>query len=858
MKISPYFGLLLLGLLFVLSCDTTEPDTTSPEVTITFPIDNSTVSEVVVITCISTDNEGVDKVELWVDGVSTGIIDEFEPYSFNWNTTSFENGSSHSISIRSYDTSENVKDSEPISLIVDNTESYPQSVYITSIEFIDDSFHIGWNQSTDGDFYSYGLEKSIESLMNNSEIVFTSTSVSDTSFIDTDIDPLLFQYYRIIVSDTLDYVTKGDIYSSSLDPIPNSVNITSVNYTLTEMSVIWEESLDGDFRDYTLLYSESEIGEKVILETYSDKSNLSYIFTDFNPTTQNWFWIVVSDTLGQTSIGNGMTNEIDSSPSQVNITSVNYDLENMIITWEESIENDYESYELLKSDSENGNYESVVILNDISTTSYSITEYDPTTQNWFKIRVTDYWGLTSISDGMTNEIDSSPIPSSINQIEYEDGSFNISWSKNMDDDFKSYTLYESDIETMENSNIIFNSESRSDTSYIHTIGTEEIKYYQLVTKDYWDLNTQSEIVLGNSWNIFVKSLLGSNGKSVKQTSDGGYIIVGSRVTSLSGYRDIFLMKVNSNGVVEWDKTFGDELSESGYSIQITDDGGYVILGFKQSYGGWLIRTDEYGNELWSQTFENFSGDSSIEITDDGGYVIIGFSSYNLGTYQVSLIKTDVNGIQDWNSTFSIGETSRGHSVKQTDDGGYVITGYTESFGEGLNTFLIKTDTNGNEEWNKIFEGNGEKMGNSISLTDDGGYIITGFSRPNWSWGSDSDDVWLIKTDFDGNIDWEKTFSYEFSDRGNYIQKTIDGGYIITGRTSSNNLLLIKTDLDGNEEWYKSIGVYNSFIEGFSVEQTDDEGYIITGETEWNSNNLYQVLLLKTDSNGNTTPESEWE
>ena len=150
------------------------------------------------------------------------------------------------------------------------------------------------------------------------------------------------------------------------------------------------------------------------------------------------------------------------------------------------------------------------------------------------------------------------------------------------------------------------------------------------------------------------------------------------------------------------------------------------------------------------------------------------------------------------------------------------------------------------------------MGNSISLTDDGGYIITGFSRPNWSWGSDSDDVWLIKTDFDGNIDWEKTFSYEFSDRGNYIQKTIDGGYIITGRTSSNNLLLIKTDLDGNEEWYKSIGVYNSFIEGFSVEQTDDEGYIITGETEWNSNNLYQVLLLKTDSNGNTTPESEWE
>ena len=107
--------------------------------------------------------------------------------------------------------------------------------------------------------------------------------------------------------------------------MPNGGNITSVTYTLTEMTVIWEESSDGDFKDYKVLYSDTESGNKDTLETYTDKSTTSYTITEFDPLIENWFWVQVTDRLGLSSIGTGMTNSLDSEPTPVNITSVTYD-----------------------------------------------------------------------------------------------------------------------------------------------------------------------------------------------------------------------------------------------------------------------------------------------------------------------------------------------------------------------------------------------------------------------------------------------------------------------------------------------------------------------------------------------------
>ena len=302
-------------LLMYLSCeDKREGDTTPPTVTITFPQNNTTVFELVSITCISSDNEGVEKVELWLDGVSTGMTDEIEPYSFKWNTNDVDNGN-YTITIRSYDTSGNTTDSQPIILSVDNTRSNPQPVNITSLVFENGSFNITWNPSTDGDFDFYELEKSVESSMNDYTVVYSSNEVGNTNYVDTDVDPLIYQYYRVTVIDTFDYQSKGEIYSSSLYSVPTSVNIESVEYDTEQMTISWSESQDDDFKHYNLLQSESENGNKTLVTTISDQSTTSYTITNFNPLIENWFWLQVTDTLGLSSIGNGMTNEIDSPPT---------------------------------------------------------------------------------------------------------------------------------------------------------------------------------------------------------------------------------------------------------------------------------------------------------------------------------------------------------------------------------------------------------------------------------------------------------------------------------------------------------------------------------------------------------------
>jgi len=159
----------VFGVLIVSTCD--QPDTEKPTVTITYPQDGTTVSELISITCVATDNEGVEKTELWIDGVSTGIIDNSEPYSLDWNTTTYED-KTYTITVRAYDASDNKADSEPTTLIVDNTESNPQAVSINSIIFSDGSFTVEWNQSADGDFSSYELDKSVETTMGDYDVIY--------------------------------------------------------------------------------------------------------------------------------------------------------------------------------------------------------------------------------------------------------------------------------------------------------------------------------------------------------------------------------------------------------------------------------------------------------------------------------------------------------------------------------------------------------------------------------------------------------------------------------------------------------------------------------------------------------------
>jgi len=240
---------------------------------------------------------------------------------------------------------------------------------------------------------------------------------------------------------------------------------------------------------------------------------------------------------------------------------------------------------------------------------------------------------------------------------------------------------------------------------------------------------------------------------------------------------------------------------------------------------------------------------SVQQTHDGGYIITGSTeSFGAGSGDLWLIKTDDQGNRLWDKTFGGEDVDRGNSVQQTHDGGYIITGSTESFGAGeADLWLIKTDDQGNKLWDKTFGGEDVDRGNSVQQTLDGGYIITGYTE---SFGAGSIDLWLIKTDDQGNRLWDRTFGGADFDKGMSVQQTHDGGYIITGYVVTvGELGLIKTDDQGNKIWERTFGGEN-FGAYMSVQRTTDGGYIITGHTNYSGATSCDLWLIKTDAEGN--------
>ena len=458
-----------------------------------------------------------------------------------------------------------------------------------------------------------------------------------------------------------------------------------------------------------------------------------------------------------------------------------------------------------------------------------------------------------------------PSKPTLNKISYnfENNVFKITWGQNTDDDFKSYTLYESESEDMSGKSEKFTTTNNSIISYDLSINIDLVRYYQLVVEDKWGLTNVSDVRKGSSWVVFSIMFGGDEsdeGNSVQQTTDGGYIVLGTTRSYGNGESDILLVKIDNVGNEEWRKTFGGINKDIGNSVQQTTDGGYIISGttFVNSSNPdlWLIKTDSNGEEEWNKTFGGNRGEygGSVQQTSDGGYIFIG-SFFSVEKNQdIWLIKTDSNGEEEWNKIFGQeGNFEMGYSVQETSDGGFILLG--EDYDTKSMGYLIKTDSQGIEEWsNNKYD---SVFGTYVQQTTDGGYIFTGFTTS----GSYSY-ILLIKTDSNGNEEWNQTYGGGGGDGGNSVQQTTDGGYIITGWTGSfgkgsTDVWLIKTNSQGTEEWNKTLGG-SSQDDGSSIQQTSDGGFVIIGKTESFGSGDYDIWLIKTDSQGNTVPESEWE
>jgi len=341
---------------------------------------------------------------------------------------------------------------------------------------------------------------------------------------------------------------------------------------------------------------------------------------------------------------------------------------------------------------------------------------------------------------------------------------------------------------------------------------------------------------------------GDAGNFVQQTSDGGYIVAGL-IDVWPLPNGLFLIKTDEAGDTLWTKIFSDAV---GNCVRQTSDGGFIITGVKNNKV-YLLRTDGDGDSLWSKTFgtTNENEGYSVQQTADGGYIISGVKNYNSVNFTglVYLIKTDSSGNSTWTKTYGGPLESRGYSVQQTTDGGYVIGGFNLSgMGGTYDMYVIKADADGDTAWTKKFPTPDPDKAFCAQQTTDGGYILTGISNlisPEY--------MSLIKTDSAGNISWNKNIGPNGSS-GRFVEQTSDDGYIVTGETGPNDLFLVKTNVDGDTLWTKTFHG-TDHEDGRCVQQTIDGGYIIAGNTaspELVGLNSYQVYLIKTDGNGVVT------
>ncbi len=304
---------------------------------------------------------------------------------------------------------------------------------------------------------------------------------------------------------------------------------------------------------------------------------------------------------------------------------------------------------------------------------------------------------------------------------------------------------------------------------------------------------------------------------------------------------------------EWQKTYGGPGNDMTWSMTKTNDGGYVMAGETQTgasalYFAWLIKTDAIGNALWNKTYDGTF--RAVIQTVDGGLAIAGIQGYRTNPdNDFLLVKTDAQGNVQWRRTYDPfnlpgdPNPSITHEwawgIDQTADGGYVLTGSTNAYGTDDDVWLVKTDSSGNMQWNRTFGGPDVDYAYEVVQTQDGGYAIGGGTEiPGRQM-----DFWLIRTDSNGRALWNKTYGSTETDWLDSMIQTSDGGFALVGGYSL-GAWLVKTNALGNEEWNKT---YSGGVR--SVVQTTDGGYAMAGGID-QGNYVYDFWFIKADTNGN--------
>jgi len=365
-----------------------------------------------------------------------------------------------------------------------------------------------------------------------------------------------------------------------------------------------------------------------------------------------------------------------------------------------------------------------------------------------------------------------------------------------------------------------------------------------------------------------------------QSNAGGYYVFGHTLSmdgdieAHNGYQDYWVLRLDSLGEVLWKKNFGGSSVEWLYRVRPTPDGGYLLSGVTYSddfdvsgYHGdkdaWLMKMDSLGDLVWQKCLGGSGWDEAWDAyqTDDGGYIMAGYSnsndgdvSGNHGAHDYWVVRLDSALDVVWQRSFGGSNQDYAYTTSPTSEGGFIVAGASQSDdGDvvggtmGLDVWVLKLNFDGKIEWQRTYGGSGLDRADEIHQTRDGGYIFIGQTRsPNGDvvGHHGGADIWVVKLDPDGDIEWQRPMGGSSQDYGWSIQQLTDNGYVLTGLVNSSDgdvtgyrgngdFWVAKLSEQGDILWGKVLGGTN-YERPHSIRQTPDGGFIVSGHT-WSSN-----------------------
>lgn len=372
------------------------------------------------------------------------------------------------------------------------------------------------------------------------------------------------------------------------------------------------------------------------------------------------------------------------------------------------------------------------------------------------------------------------------------------------------------------------------------------------------------------------------GQDILQLADGSFITSGTsssnngQVSGGHGYFDIWVTKLTPYGSVVWQKCYGGSNMEYGFDLKQTVDGGYIIVGSTRSNDGqitinagqddfWIVKINAVGNLEWQKTFGGSNNERAATVTlaADGGYFIGGYTESNNGHVTNNhgyadgwLVKLNASGLLQWRKTYGGPGGDGIFSTTATADGGLICVGFNTSNGGdvsgnhgGFDAWILKLNGTGTIEWQKSMGGSGNEQFNSVQQTPDGGYIMAGkttSANGDVTLNNGLEDYWIVRLNPQGLVTWQKTYGGAGNDEAWSISRTVEGGYIVVGSSASTTNILggvgttdawaLKMDVNGNLQWQKAMGGSEG-DQGLSIKQTADNGYIMAGSSRSSDGNV---------------------